>query len=132
VIRPGSNEAEWIRLDSLASWGVLDVAVGMGSVWALTWRGTLVRIDPETRRVRTRIPIGLDTEPLAVAVGAGSVWVTNRGDLSVSEIDPRRNRVVRTIPLGEVGAFPCGIAATHDAVWVTIGPDTDCASPQTR
>jgi hypothetical protein len=132
VIRPGSNHADSIRLDSLASWGVHDIAVGAGSVWALTWLGTLVRIDPETRGIRARIPIGSDKEPLGVAVGAGSVWVTNRGDLSVARIDRRTNRVAQTIPLGEVGAFPCGVAATADAVWVTIGPDTDCASPQTR
>src|SRR4029453_12719613 len=41
VIRAGSNDVEWIRLASLASWGVHDIAVGAGGVWALTWSGAL-------------------------------------------------------------------------------------------
>jgi YVTN family beta-propeller protein len=110
----------------------LQIAVGANGVWVLKFDGTLERIDPETRRVVARIPTGDELEVLSAAVGAGFVWITNRADSSVSKIDPRTNRVVRTIPLGRVGAVPCGVAADAHAVWVTIGPDTDCASPATR
>jgi len=37
----------------------------------------------------------------------------------------------RRYPLGRVGAVPCGVVAAGDAVWVTIGPDTDCGAAGT-
>jgi YVTN family beta-propeller protein len=42
--------------------------------------------------------------------------VTNRTDFTVSRIDPRTNRVVATI---KIGNRPQGIAAGHGAVWVS-------------
>lgn len=67
---------------------------------------------------------GRDTVgPLAVAVGAGAVWVTNREDRSVSRVDPATNRVVRTIRLG---AAPYGIRFAHGRLWVTT---QRCRSP---
>ena len=62
--------------------------------------------------------------PTLLAVGAGSVWTANHTGYSVSQIDPRTNKIVRTIPLGSYSAIPCGIAATHDAVFVTFGETT--------
>ena len=85
------------------------------------WTKTLSRIDPETRRVVARIPVGAG--PLAVAAGAGAVWVTNRDDRTLSRIDPRTNRVARTIRLG---ASPWGIHVAHGRVWVTTQA---CGSP---
>ena len=34
------------------------------------------------------------------AVGAGSVWTANHNGYSVSQINPRTDKIVRTIPLG--------------------------------
>ena len=62
---------------------------------------------------------------MLLAVGAGSVWTANLAGYSVSEIAPRKDKVVRTVPLGSYASVPCGIAATHDAVWVAFG-DTYC------
>ena len=118
VVRPGSPEVETIEVPG----GPLGIAAGAGAVWVATfWTKELVRIDPETRRVVHRIPIG--DGPLAVAVGAGSVWVTNRDDRTISRIDPRANRVVQTIPLA---APPHGIHFAHGRVWVTT---QRCGSP---
>ena len=78
------------------------------------WSRELVRIDPETRRVLRRIPIGAG--PLDVAVGAGSVWVTNRDDKTISRLDPSTNTVSQTIQLA---AAPYGVHVAHGRVWVT-------------
>ena len=47
------------------------------------------------------------------------------GGRSVIKIDPRTNRIVRTIPLGDRTRDLCGIAATSGSVWVTVG-NTAC------
>jgi serine/threonine-protein kinase len=80
---------------------------------AVPGSGTLVRIELATRRVTASIPVG--THPAGVAVGEGSVWVTNSGDGTVSRIDPVTNTVTATI---EVGRGPEGIAFGEGSVWV--------------
>src|SRR5262249_16749224 len=77
VVRAGSSTGESIGLESADGTGPLDVAIGAGSVWVLTSSGTLVRVDPETRRVLRRIRIVADKEPVFVAVGGGFVWTAN-------------------------------------------------------
>ena len=65
-------------------------------------------------------------QPDLLAVGAGSVWTANNNGYSVSQIDPHTNTIVRTIsPLGSYNAVPCGITATHAAVFVAFG-ETSC------
>jgi DNA-binding SARP family transcriptional activator/streptogramin lyase len=127
VVRAGSSSSESIGLEADDGAGPLDVAVGAGSVWVLTSAGTLVRVDPETRRVLRRVRVVAGKEPEFVAVGRGFVWTANLADFSVSQIDPKTYRLVRTIPLGSYTQIPCGLAVTHDAVWVTIG-DSYCDS----
>jgi DNA-binding beta-propeller fold protein YncE len=63
--------------------------------------------------------------PTLLAVGAGSVWTANHNGYSVSQIDPRSNKILRTIPLGRYDAVPCGIKTTRDAVFVASG-ESDC------
>jgi WD40 repeat protein len=53
--------------------------------------------------------------PAEIAYGEGSVWVANR-DGTISQINPVRPRVTRTI---HVGYRPAGLAAGAGAVWVT-------------
>jgi tRNA A-37 threonylcarbamoyl transferase component Bud32 len=90
------------------------LAAGNGGVWLVDGTaGALVRIDPLTKKVAARIPVGRG--PRAVAVGAGSVWVANGADGTVSRVDPRRNTVVRTIP---VRSTPVDLAVGVGAVWV--------------
>ena len=52
-----------------------------------------------------------------IAVGAGSVWVTNQLDGTVSRIDPERRAVVDTI---HVGPRPVELAVDGDDVWVVL------------
>jgi YVTN family beta-propeller protein len=56
-------------------------------------------------------------EPFDVAVGAGSVWVSNHCGGTVSRIDPRTNKVIETI---HVGLHPQWLAAESDALWVGV------------
>jgi YVTN family beta-propeller protein len=62
--------------------------------------------------------IGVGTDPAAIALGFGSVWVANRADGTVSRVEPGaagQAARVQTIPVGE---RPVGIAAGEGAVWV--------------
>ncbi|MDQ3607987.1 MAG: hypothetical protein M3459_03675 [Actinomycetota bacterium] len=65
-------------------------------------------------------PVG--ASPAALAVGAGAVWVANRGSDSVSALDPSTAR-----PLGppiEVGKGPFDVAVGEGAVWAVAGDGT--------
>ena len=118
VVRPGSERPETIAVPG----GPLGIAAGGGAIWVVTfWSKELVRIDPETRRVLRRIPVGAG--PLDVAVGGGAVWVTNRDDKTVSRIDPATNEASQTIQLA---AAPQGVRVAHGRVWVTT---QQCGSP---
>jgi DNA-binding SARP family transcriptional activator len=122
-VRPGSKPVESLELETGDGAGPLAVAVGAGGVWVATSRGSLMRIDPKEPHIAHRIPMSAE-QPTLLAVGAGSVWTANHIGYSVSQIDPRANKVVRTIPLGRYDAIPCGIKATPDAVFVAFGETT--------
>jgi YVTN family beta-propeller protein len=63
--------------------------------------------------VTAAIPVG--TNPLGLAYGAGSLWVTNRSDNSVWRLDPRTKSVIQRI---EVGLSPEAVAVSRTDVWV--------------
>jgi DNA-binding beta-propeller fold protein YncE len=65
-----------ITIGAAASFlATVDVAVGMGSVWATNYdQGTLVRIDPRKGNVTDTIRLG--GHPRGIAVGAQRIWVT--------------------------------------------------------
>ncbi len=52
-------------------------------------------IDPGTDTIVAEVPVG--GRPAGLAVGEGSVWVGNRDDNTLLEIDPTSRQVVRTI-----------------------------------
>ena len=122
-VRPGSKPVESLELETGDGAGPLAVAVGDGSVWVITSRGSLMRIDPKEPQIVHRIPMSAE-QPTLLAVGAGFVWTANHIGYSVSQIDPRADKIVRTIPLGRYDAIPCGIEATRDAVFVAFGETT--------
>jgi streptogramin lyase len=59
--------------------------------------------------------IAVGREPIAVAVGAGGVWVANAIDRSVVRLDPRTNRIVERIA---VGMDPKVLTVGDGSVWV--------------
>ncbi len=116
-----------------------DVATGFGSVWVTAAeesdRGTmLLRIDPATNAVVSRMELGTDTGFFAyITIGEDHVWVTSSpssvgGDQSttVQHFDPATNAPVPPIMIfGTEGTAP--LAAGHGAVWVAV-PGTNSAS----
>jgi DNA-binding SARP family transcriptional activator/streptogramin lyase len=98
-----------------------DLAFGAGALWVVSGGAAeaggvnpaLRRVDPVSRLVQATIPVGSDPE--AVAVAGGAVWVASRTDGTIERIDPSQNRVVETIA---VGAKPVALAAAGDGVWV--------------
>ena len=90
------------------------LAPGFGSVWASdAGTGELLRIDPRTRRVLARVPLGDQALPDA---GAGALWATAGGRLI--RIDPTTNRVSARIALGLGARVIAGVSAERGVVWV--------------
>lgn len=117
------------------------VAAGEGGIWVCvptndgSGSGDILRIDPTTNEVVARIPIEAvptwETGGGGLAVGAGSVWVTDtvhvrdQGPEAVlRRIDPTTNRVAETIPLD--GGSGADVAVAGDSAWVLVfdGPNS--------
>jgi peptide/nickel transport system substrate-binding protein len=79
------------------------------------------RIDLGTAKVVGQYILG--REPRALTTGAGSVWVADSSDETVSRIEPGRDRVV-TIP---VGSDPAALAFGDGALWVAERGDRTIA-----
>jgi YVTN family beta-propeller protein len=74
---------------------------------------SLVEIDPENGDVEAVIPTGV--RPSEVSSEAGSLWVANRADDTVTQIDPRSQIVVSTT---SPGTSVDALAAGAGAVWI--------------
>jgi DNA-binding SARP family transcriptional activator/ABC-type branched-subunit amino acid transport system substrate-binding protein len=104
------------------------VAVGQGSVWAISGpAATLFRVD-RTGRVTARIAIASSPGfkspyPLAVAVGEGGVWVLDGNTATVTKIDPNEQVVSATIPIG-IERGPHRLAVGGGAAWVASSDGT--------
>jgi streptogramin lyase/predicted Ser/Thr protein kinase len=61
-------------------------------------------------------PLPVGDSPSAVTAGAGSVWVANTGEETVSRIDPRSSKPVG--PAIAVGEDPGAVAVGAGSVWV--------------
>ena len=91
----------------------LHLAIGPETVWVTSAPdGTLTAIDPESGRVRSRMPVGQGAS--GVAIGAGFVWVSNPRTADVLRIDPIARKTVR-IP---VGGSPGAIVFGGGRLWV--------------
>ncbi len=107
-------------------------AVGYGKVWVLARANSnvadkLLEFDPVQGKVVRRFPIGKN-KPNGLAVGAGSVWIANQTDASLTQRDPKTGRPIRTIHIGNPQrAAICGIAADRAALWVAVG-NRNCES----
>jgi len=94
------------------------IAGGGGSVWVANAQdGTVSRIDRGRDEVVT-IPVG--EQPAGLAYGSGSLFVTSASGRSVAQVNPRTNRVGRTI---DIANTPQGIAAGFGAIWVASQVD---------
>jgi peptide/nickel transport system substrate-binding protein len=88
-----------------------------GSIWVADPDGVVVRIEPSSGRRLGSVGVGND--PSAIAAGAGSVWVTNSTDGTVTRIDPT-TLVPTTIP---VGHRPVAVAVNLAGAWIANAGD---------
>jgi streptogramin lyase len=95
------------------------IAVGDGSKPVVVGPNSVAVVNTKTGRVVADIPIG--GRPVAIAVGAGGVWVANADDQTIVRIDPKTKKVVKTI--GGLGTDVSDIAVGFGAVWVAGGND---------
>jgi peptide/nickel transport system substrate-binding protein len=74
-------------------------------------------IDPDDAKITTQYRLG--AAPGAMAEGAGSVWVANPGEGTVSRLHPGEDRV-ETI---DVGGSPAALAFGGGSMWVATADD---------
>ncbi|HET6617205.1 MAG TPA: BTAD domain-containing putative transcriptional regulator [Gemmatimonadota bacterium] len=105
------------------------VTVGFDAVWVSDFvhapfagaepePGKVLRLDPLEGILDNVIDVG--KRPVAIATGGGSVWVANNGDKTISEIDPRTNQVIDTIP---TRYNPQSLAYGDGFLWVSLGSE---------
>jgi YVTN family beta-propeller protein len=104
------------------------IAIAYGSLWVLDNSG-LLRVDPRDATILAQIQTG--DVPVAVAAGAGAVWVVSRPDLrfqngppkqigraTLSRVDPGSNTLTGAIPLA---GNPTDVSVGEGSVWVADG-----------
>jgi outer membrane protein assembly factor BamB len=113
--------------------GGLDYIVqAFGSVWMIdTDSQTLLRMDPTTRRVTARFPLG---GKLEIAPGRGAMWVgltLPDNDFRLLRIDPRTNRIVARLRAPEVsGGSAYGVpVVVRDSLWLLRAEEADRIDP---
>ncbi len=74
---------------------------------------SVVEINPETNSVVAEVPIG--SAPIAIATGAGAVWVANAGDQTLARVDPVAHEVVARTGLGRI---PTQLVFGDGSVWI--------------
>jgi DNA-binding beta-propeller fold protein YncE len=113
-----------IRVAPAKSGAPLGVAVGEGEVWAETYSGTALRIDPSTNRVLGR--------PVTVTADWGLPWILplegdvvgNFLDGTITRIDPATLRTVRGIVPGIRSGIGSPILAVgQGSVWLAATTD---------
>jgi DNA-binding beta-propeller fold protein YncE len=119
-----TNRVTWsLRLAPGSNSWLDELAIGYGSIWvAVADQGTLLRIDPSTRRIVARIGgFAQDDSGMPIAVGEGAVWAlrVRKGENVLFRVDPRTNRIVARIRVGPpVASPPTGTVAVGGGyVW---------------
>jgi hypothetical protein len=94
---------------------VTSLAVGLGSVWAVSVgsQHVILRLDPERLTVRARIAT---LGGAAAAVAAGSVWVAGGGELT--RLNPYDDRLTRVLATADGLA---GLAVSPQRAWLLEG-----------
>ena len=90
--------------------------MGAGSVW-VALASKVFRIDPSSLRVVKQITL---SSADLLAFGDGNLWVGRSNESNISEIDPKINKVVRTMKLRDcIGSVTIG----NGSVWASVVPD---------
>jgi YVTN family beta-propeller protein len=90
------------------------VTVGEGAVWAAFGIGLVAKIDPATNSVKEDVGV-VGGNPSAVAADEDWVWVANKGDNTVSRVNPR---TISEVDDPSVGRSPRSLALGASSLWV--------------
>ena len=102
----------------------MDMLWAFGSIW-LSQPDRVSRLDPSTGGVDVSIPVPGTSDFRKLAAGAGSIWVDDTGTQTVTRIDPVRNTVVASVPLGRSVFVTDGLAFVDSKLWVVRPVPTD-------
>jgi DNA-binding SARP family transcriptional activator len=95
------------------------LALTSGSETVTVLANSVAVLDPTTGRITADVPIG--GQPVAMALGGGSLWVANADDQTVIRIDPKTRKVEDT--LGGLGTNLSDLAFAFGSLWVAGGND---------
>jgi YVTN family beta-propeller protein len=131
-VDPGTLSAVAARV---AGVGPDSVVYAFGSVWVSTsdaGRG-VQRFNPDAFPEGAFDELGSGRTPAGLAAGAGSIWVANTEDDSVTRVDPATGGLNASLPI-EVGDGPTAVAYGAGAVWVanTTAGTVSRISPETN
>jgi YVTN family beta-propeller protein len=95
--------------------GPIGIAYGDGSLWvANSLDSTVSQVNPTTGRTQA---IAVAGGPSSVSFSRGAVWVSAQYGARVVRIDPRRDAIVGSTPIGNQ---PQGLATGNGGVWVAV------------
>jgi YVTN family beta-propeller protein len=115
--RPAAIAAAAVAVAALVAVATAALVLRDGAAPVTVPPNSVAVIDPETNRVVGAITVG--TRPGPIAFGAGSIWVGNLDDRTVTRVDPSRRTVRRHIALDN--RTPTGLAVGFGFVWVAHG-----------
>jgi len=112
----------------------IDIVIGEGAVWAIegidSEHSNILRIDPVSNQISTRIPI-TSGEAISMAAGGGSVWIGIAGEYGINQapgggvefsrsgtilrIDPIANQVAEMIG---IDALPAALFVEDQSLWI--------------
>jgi YVTN family beta-propeller protein len=105
----------------------LAYAFGGSSTPLIATRNSLAVIDPGRNRLIDVIPVG--NVPRGVAVGRDSVWVTNSADGTITQIDEKTLKVVKTLG---IAAQATDVVEAYGSLWVVTGIDNSIVQMDPR
>ena len=96
------------------------LTAGEFKVWVTTRSGALTGISPASERDDPPVSVGEGAEPVAVAIGFGSVWVVDRANDALVRMNPGQDIPPERI---QVGPSPSDVAAGDRWLWVANAGD---------
>jgi streptogramin lyase len=95
----------------------IDMMSAFGSIW-VSQPDRVARFDPATGHLIATIAVPGTSDFRNLAAGAGSIWVDDTGQETVTRIDPVRNRVTTTISMRANLFVVDGLAFVDGKLWV--------------
>lgn len=103
------------------------VAAGQENEPLLATKNSLAVVAPRHNEVVAVVPLG--GAPRGVALGGGYVWTANTDEGTVSQIDAKQLRVIRTIG---VGARATALVEADGVIWIATGSDNTVVQVDAR